>query len=145
MTHAITNGSHMLLTTFRRNGVGVPTPVWTVPVSDGRVGMWTAAGTGKDKRLHNCPRVTIQACNARGRPRDAPILPGTAQIVQSGPLFTEVQDKIRDKYGRLIPFVKRISRWQGRLKPGQNFGDTVVLIEVSESDATAPPVGGPLV
>jgi len=28
----------------------------------------------------------------------------------------------------MIPLVKRISRLQGRLKSGQQFGDTVVLI-----------------
>ena len=128
----ITGGRHMLLTTFRRNGVGVASPVWTVPVSDGRVGMWTAAGTGKCKRLRNDPRVTIQACTARGKPRgDDPVLAGTAEIVQAGPLFEEVQGKIRAKYGWMIPVVKRVSRLQRRLKADQSFGDTVVLITLA--------------
>jgi PPOX class probable F420-dependent enzyme len=132
MTITITGGRHMLLTTFRRNGVGVATPVWTVPVSDGRVGMWTAAGTGKYKRLCNDPRVTIQSCTARGKPRvDDPVLAGAAEIVQAGPLFEEVRGKIRAKYGWMIPVVKRVSRLQGRLKAGQSFGDTVVLITLT--------------
>jgi len=134
MAPEITRGKHMLLTTFRKSGVGVPTPVWTVPVSDGRVGMWTAAGTGKHKRLTNDPHVTIQACTARGKTKPgAPALAGTAQIVQTGPLFDEVQRKIHAKYGRLIPVVKRISRLQGRFKRDQKFGDTVVLITVDET------------
>lgn len=90
MTRAITDHKHMLLTTFRRNGAGVPTPVWMAPVSDGRIGMWTGAGTGKYLRLRHDPHVTVQACTARGRIRSgAPLLEGTAQIVQSGPLFEE--------------------------------------------------------
>lgn len=125
----ITSGKHMLLTTFRKSGDGVPTPVWTVPVSDGRVGMWTAAGTGKYKRLRNNPHVSIQACTARGKtaPGDR-IFQGTAEITQGGALFDEVQTKIRAKYGWQIPLVKRVSRLQGRFKADQTFGDTVVLI-----------------
>ncbi len=128
----ITGGKHMLLTTFRKNGTGVPTPVWTVPVSDGRVGMWTGAGTGKYKRLRNNPHVTIQACTARGktRPNTVP-LGGTAEIVEGGPLYDEVQSKIHAKYGWMIPVVKRISRLQRRYKAGQSFGETVVLITVT--------------
>ncbi|MGO9067334.1 PPOX class F420-dependent oxidoreductase [Mycobacterium sp.] len=130
----ITRGKHMLLTTFRKSGAGVATPVWTVPVSDGRVGMWTGAGTGKYKRLRNNPHVTIQTCTARGKTKPgAAILDGTAEIVQAGALFDEVQASIRAKYGRLIPIVRRISRLQGRLKRGQSFGDTVVLIRIAGS------------
>lgn len=133
MANAITSGSHMLLTTFRRSGVGVSTPVWTVPVSDGRIGMWTGAGTGKWKRLRSNPHVTIQACSARGSTRTgSSILDGTAEIVQSGPLFDEVQAAIRAKYGWQIHVIPWISRLQGRLKAGQVFGDTVVLITIIE-------------
>ena len=128
----ITRGKHMLLTTFRKSGTGVATPVWTVPVSDGRVGMWTGTGTGKYKRLRNNTHVTIQACTARGKTKpDAAILEGTAELVQAGALFDEVQASIHAKYGRLIPIVKRISRLQGRYKRGQPFGDTVVLISIA--------------
>ena len=132
MSSEITAGSHMLLTTFRKNGEGVATPVWTVPVSDGRVGMWTGEGTGKWKRLRNNPHVTIQACSARDatKPTD-PVYEGTADIVKSGPLFDEVQAKIRAKYGWQIHVVPWISRLQGRLKPGVVFGDTVVLITLA--------------
>ena len=133
----------MLLTTFRKSGARVATPVWTVPVSDGRVGMWTGAGTGKYKRLRNNPHVTIQACTARGKTKpEAVILDGTAEIVQAGALFDEVQANIRAKYGRLIPIVRRISRLQGRYKRGQSFGDTVVLISIAEAVNRQPPASG---
>ena len=79
----ITSGKHMLLTTFRKSGAGVATPVWTVPVSDGRVGMWTGAGTGKYQRLRNNPHVTIQACTARGKTRPgASVLDGAGGPAQ---------------------------------------------------------------
>lgn len=133
-TTNITAGKHMLLTTFRKNGSGVATPVWTVPVSDGRVGMWTGSRTGKYKRLLNNSRVTIQACTARGRAKPgARIFEGTAEVVRTGVRYDEVQASIRAKYGRLIPIVKRISRLQGRYKRGQPFGDAVVLISIAGS------------
>ena len=34
------------VTTFRRSGEGVATPVWVNQVSDGRIGFWTSAGSG---------------------------------------------------------------------------------------------------
>jgi len=136
-TSDITRGKHMLLTTFRKSGAGVATPVWTVPVSDGRVGMWTGAGTGKYKRLRNNPHVTIQACTARGKTKPGSVLfEGTAEIVQTGTFFDEVQASIHAKYGRLIPIVRRISRLQGRYKRGQSFGDTVVLIRITQAETT---------
>jgi uncharacterized protein len=140
----IAREKHMLLTTFRKSGAGVATPVWTVPVSDGRVGMWTGAGTGKYKRLRNNPHVTIQTCTARGKPKPgAAILGGTAEIVQTGALFDEVQASIHAKYGRLIPIVRRISRLQGRYKRGQSFGDTVVLSRIARPVDNPPSASSP--
>jgi uncharacterized protein len=134
MTTAITSGRHMLLTTFRKDGSGVATPVWPVEMCDGRVGMWTAAGTGKYKRLRHDHHVTVQPCTARGRATAAgPVLGGTAEIVRSGPLFDQARAEIRAKYGRMIPLVRCISRLQGRLKRGQKLGDTVVLISIKRT------------
>jgi uncharacterized protein len=117
----------------------VATPVWTVPVGDGRVGMWTGTGTGKYKRLCNNTHVTVQACTARGKTKPgAAILEGTAEVVQAGALFDEVQASIRAKYGRLIPIVKRISRLQGRYKRGRPFGDTVVPISIAGASKNPP-------
>ena len=90
------------------------------------------AGTGKYKRLRNDPRVTIQACTARGKPRgNDPALAGTVEIIEVGPLFEEAQGKIRANYGWMTPVGKRVSRLQGRLNADQSFGDTVVLITLT--------------
>jgi hypothetical protein len=66
MTSAMTAGSNMLLTTFRRNGRGVAAPVCTVPVSDGRVGrrpfaanVASSRGATAGKKRH---RATSSAC-----------------------------------------------------------------------------------
>ena len=63
----LADGKYMALTTFRRTGEPVTSPVWVVPVEDGRVGFWTAMGSGKTKRLAHTPRVVVQHSDARGR------------------------------------------------------------------------------
>ena len=48
------------LVTFRRTGVGVPTPVWFA-VHDGRLWIFSEARAGKVKRLRNDARAHVVA------------------------------------------------------------------------------------
>ena len=57
----------MLLTTFRRDGTPVSTPVWVVALDGGDVGFWTSSGSGKAKRLGHTGRVILQPSDARGK------------------------------------------------------------------------------
>ena len=59
---------YVLLTTFRRDGRAVPTPLWVVPDGAG-LAFWTPDGTGKVKRIRNSGRVTVAACDVRGNVR----------------------------------------------------------------------------
>lgn len=65
------------LTTFRRTGEPVPTPVWVVPDGD-HLSVFTPAGTGKLKRVRHTPRVTVAECSRRGAVADdvVPVEPG---------------------------------------------------------------------
>ncbi len=56
------------LTTFRRSGEGVTTPVWFA-VADDCIYITTPPQSGKMKRIGNNPRVVLTPCNAWGRPR----------------------------------------------------------------------------
>ena len=103
--------------------------MWVVPVDDGRVGFWTAMGTGKTKRITNDPRVSLQPSDARGRVKDgAATYSGTAELVQSGRLFTEVQGKVREKYGLMTKVTKLFARLGPQGRKGLTYADTVVLI-----------------
>jgi PPOX class probable F420-dependent enzyme len=64
---SLENEKDVLLTTFRRDGRAVSTPVWLVPMSDGEFGFSTGGNSGKAKRLRHTPRVTLQGCDRRGR------------------------------------------------------------------------------
>jgi PPOX class probable F420-dependent enzyme len=61
---------YVLLTTFRRDGRGVPTPVWFAPLPDdpATVAVITGRDAGKVKRLRHTPRCTLAPCDVRGRP-----------------------------------------------------------------------------
>lgn len=62
---------HLSLTTFRRDGTPVATPVWVVRDGDHLL-VLTGAGTGTARRLAHTGRVTLTPCDFRGRPRRAP-------------------------------------------------------------------------
>ena len=128
---AISDEKYISFTTFRRSGDPVSTPVWVVPVSDGRIGFWTAMGSGKTKRLRNDPRVLVQASDVRGRARaGTQALSGAAEMVRSGRLFDEVQGRVRQKYGPMTT-ITRVLATVGRLRRrGLSYADTVVLVRL---------------
>lgn len=75
---------YVLLTTYRRSGIGVPTPVWVAREGDTLV-VATPDHAGKAKRVRHSPKVTLQACGALGKPRrgSTPVA-GRAAIVPVG-------------------------------------------------------------
>jgi PPOX class probable F420-dependent enzyme len=58
-------GQYLSLTTFRRDGRAVSTPVWLARDGD-RLCVVTEAGSGKAKRLRHTSRVELAPCTARG-------------------------------------------------------------------------------
>ena len=128
-TPAIASEKYMSLTTFRTSGEEVSSPVWVVGLEDGRVGFWTAMGTGKTKRLKNDPRVVVRPSDGRGNVTDdAASYTGTAELVQSGQAFTEVQGKVREKYGFMTKVTKLLAKLGPQGRKGLTYADTVVLI-----------------
>ena len=66
-TEPFTSTKNLLLTTFRKDGTPVATPVWFV-IHDGELHTTTLENAGKVKRIRNNPRVTVAACTVRGTP-----------------------------------------------------------------------------
>jgi uncharacterized protein len=99
------------LTTFRRSGQGVPTPVWVVP-DGGALAVFTPAGTGKLKRIGHTARVTVAECNRRGRVADdvEPVA-ATATTTADPAEVERVTRLLAAKYGlqfRLFMLVERV-------------------------------------
>jgi PPOX class probable F420-dependent enzyme len=64
-------GKYLSVTTYRRDGTGVATPVWFVE-DEGRFLVKTGAESGKVKRIRHNPSVTAAACNGMGKVRGEP-------------------------------------------------------------------------
>jgi PPOX class probable F420-dependent enzyme len=95
------------LTTFRRSGEAVSTPVWVASDGDALL-VTTPAASGKVKRLRHTPRVEMRACTRSGRvPEDAEVVSGTAEILPE-----DRPDVFRAKYGleyRIFMTVERLA------------------------------------
>lgn len=127
----LASGKYMAFTTYKRSGEAVTSPVWVVPVSDGRVGFWTAMGSGKTKRLAHTPRVVAQPSDARGRvAAGSTALEGEAEMVRSGPLFEEVHAKVHEKYGVMTGVTRFLASIGPMRRKGLTYADTVVLVRV---------------
>ncbi|UYQ65414.1 PPOX class F420-dependent oxidoreductase [Streptomyces peucetius] len=72
---------YVSVTTFRKDGTGVATPVWFA-VDGGELFVWTRTDSWKVKRLRRDSRVVVTVCDARGRITDgAPTAEGTARLL----------------------------------------------------------------
>lgn len=116
---AISDEKYVLLTTFRKSGDAVATPVWIAPLPDGAAGFTTETEVGKVKRIRHTPRVTLQACSATGNVKpDSEVIEATAAI-KVGADAKAIQKAIRTKYPVMVSllsvpsFFKKIIRRNG--------------------------------
>lgn len=113
------------LTTFRRNGVGVPTPVWVARDGAALV-VTTQPGTGKVKRLRRDPRVTLRPCTRRGEVRpEVPIVSGTAEIVDDPDQIAGHTAALAAKYGLPFRLIGLVGKLTSRSRPGR------VILEIT--------------
>lgn len=70
---------YISLTTFRKTGAGVATPVW-FGEEDGKLYVMTRSDMGKTKRIRNNPRVKIAPCTIRGKVT-GPEFPAVARLL----------------------------------------------------------------
>jgi PPOX class probable F420-dependent enzyme len=91
-------GKYLLVTSRRRNGTPVATPVWVVRDGDA-LGVWTAADSGKVKRIRRRADVLVGPCDVRGNPTGDQ-LPATAEIADAA-TTARYRALIARKYGIL--------------------------------------------
>ena len=60
------NQKYISLTTYRKTGVPVRTPVWFAE-ENGKLYIFTNPTSGKVKRMRNNPAVSVAPCTIRGR------------------------------------------------------------------------------
>ncbi|WP_106178289.1 PPOX class F420-dependent oxidoreductase [Prauserella shujinwangii] len=104
---------YVLLTTFRKNGDPVPTPVWSARDGD-RLVVFSERAAGKVKRIRRDPRVEVTACDLRGRRTHGPTVPGTARILDD-----EGSDRARAAIAREYGLVGHVTMFFSRLRGGR--------------------------
>ncbi|MEV6772083.1 PPOX class F420-dependent oxidoreductase [Nocardia sp. NPDC051030] len=85
------------LTTFKKDGTPVGSPVWVAPDGD-RIVIWTSVGTWKVKRISRTPLVKLQISDNRGRVRGVEEISGTAVVLDAAET-EHVREVVYGKYG----------------------------------------------
>jgi PPOX class probable F420-dependent enzyme len=98
------------LTTFRKNGKEVTTPVWFATIGD-NVYVVTTRNSGKVKRLRNHPSAQLAPSDQRGKPLGE-------QVPVVGRLLSEAEQApalqaLNAKYGLMKRFIDLILRLRG--------------------------------
>ena len=96
---------YISLTTRKRDGSLVSTPVWVVTDDRNRLLVWSYASTWKVKRIRHDPRVLVAQSSFRGKEK-GPRYEGRARIVDD----VDVQQLIRRKYGWQKRLLERLDR-----------------------------------
>ena len=122
---ALFPGRFLSVTSFKRDGTGVATPVWFV--SDGRrLLALTDLRSAKVRRVRRNPRVLVAPCRADGKLRSEPV-PAHAEVLTSTADLEHVHKLLLERYRityRLVMLVYRLGR---RLRGQSSVADGAAL------------------
>lgn len=119
----LARGKYLSLTTFKKDGSAVSTPVWVARDGNELV-VITDATSGKAKRIRNSGRVTLAQCDMRGKVT-GPSVDGVARLTDS----TETEHiaaQIKRKYGLAYTAIGLLEKLRRR-EPSGSVG---IRIEV---------------
>ncbi|MFJ9864054.1 PPOX class F420-dependent oxidoreductase [Streptomyces sp. NPDC101165] len=105
------SGKYLLVTSYRKDGTPVATPVWVIRDGDA-LGVWTAGDSWKVKRIRRRADVLVGPCDLRGNPTGAQV-PATAEIADAA-TTARYRTLIARKYG----IVGRLTLLGSRLRRG---------------------------
>jgi PPOX class probable F420-dependent enzyme len=97
---ALAKERYLSLTTYRRDGRAVATPVWFA-LDGTRILVWTDAASGKAKRVRANGRASAVPCDVRGRTKDSPV-DARARLLPAGE-YARANRILSAKYRFLMP------------------------------------------
>jgi uncharacterized protein len=92
----IADGKYVSLTTFKKDGTPVATPLWGARDGE-QLLLWTTTESWKVKRIRRNADVTIAPCSARGK-IEGDAIAGTAEILDDAGT-EKARAAIASKYG----------------------------------------------
>ena len=131
---ALFPGRYLSVTSFKRDGTGVATPVWFV--SDGtRLFALTDLHSPKVWRTRRNPRVLVASCRVNGKLRRAPV-PAHAEILTAVSDLERVQRLLRDRYKLSYRVVMLFYRLGRRIRGASAVADGAALAITVEEPTT---------
>jgi PPOX class probable F420-dependent enzyme len=124
-------GKYLSVTSYRRDGTGVATPVWFV-VDGERLLIETDAASYKVKRIRRDPHVSVAICSARGKTFSDPV-EAHAEVLSWD--AERIQPMFEDKYRKDLVFVRPLRAIQKALHFGRRQ-DQPVLLEITPNAET---------
>jgi len=112
-------GKYLSVTTFKRDGTPVATPVWFV-IENGRLLIYTSPDSFKVKRMRRNASVMIAPCNATGRLRGDPA-PATVEFLSADAndhVMALMDHKYRVDKVLKLPFYNLVQRLRGKRTSG---------------------------
>ena len=110
---SVRNAKTILLTTYKRDGTPVPTPV-SIAFDDGRAFFRSYDKAWKTKRLGNNPHVELAASTLRGKPTGPPIQAEATLLdgAQARVAARALARRHRVLQGIVVPMAHRLLRYQ---------------------------------
>lgn len=104
---------YISLETFKKDGNGVKTPVWSAPL-DGKLVVMSAGDAFKVKRLRRDPHARVAACDMRGKVR-GDWREATGRILDAPADVERAHAALRKKYGWQMAMGDFFARIAGRI------------------------------
>ena len=122
---ALFPGRYLSITSFKRDGTGVATPVWFV--SDGtRLFALTHLNSAKIRRLRHTPRVLVAPCWVNGKLRREPMA-AHAEVLTEDSDLERIQKLLLERYKISYRVVMLFYRLGRRLRGQPSVADGAAL------------------
>lgn len=122
---ALFPGRYLSITSFKRDGTAVATPVWFV--SDGaRLFAFTDLHSAKIRRIHHNPRVLVASCWANGKLRREAV-EARAEVLTDTRDLERIQTLLLERYKISYRVVMLFYRLGRRLRGKESVADGAAL------------------
>jgi PPOX class probable F420-dependent enzyme len=133
LSKEVVMGRFVSVTSFKRDGTGIATPVWSVS-ENRRLFAFTDLRSAKVRRMRRNPQVLVAPCLPNGRLRGTP-RPAHAEVLTDERDLERVQKLMLRRYRVSYRVVMLVYRLVRRLRGRQSVADGAALAITLDEDA----------